>query len=277
MNIRFFGILVVIFFGISGLFLPVLAHDGAPLDADGCHECRSEDGCFFFDYWSVPRVTRHCHAAPKAVAATTSASVSVEAEKPASRGRFARVLRVPTGDEIEVEFEDDRSRALVQLLGVQSPASSGPAYSPLCAEKIEESSRAYLEDFVLDKKVEIRPSLVGEDALPNGTLLRSVFRGKTFVNEKLLKEGYGMADESNVFEFLSDFSNDETLARRDEKGVWNPEFCKEKERSALLGMLANQISRYQSFPAILQYAFAGLGLLGVYLFSRLIRRSRVVA
>ena len=129
---------------------------------------------------------------------------------------------------------------------------------------------------MLDKKVELQGSLRGEDALEDGTLLRTVFRGKKFINEEMVKDGYAMADEAHALEFLPPLSGADTLAREKNEGVWNPKFCDEK-KSAFLGMLLNQVSRYRSLPAMFQYGFAGAGLLGVYFFGRLIRRFRVAA
>lgn len=277
MNIFIFRLFFLTFFLASAVTLPVSAHDGVPLEADGCHECRPEDGCFFFDYWSVPRITRHCHAASKAVLATTSVFVSPDTKKLDSGAREARVFRVLSGDELEVEFEDDTSRALVQLLGVQNPASYGAEDSPLCREKMEEKAVSRLKDTVLDKKVELRESLTGEDAREDGMLFRAVFRGKKFMNKEMLADGYAMVDEAHAFEFLSELSDAEISAREAKKGVWNPAFCDEKKEGAFLGMLLNQVSRYRSLPALLQYAFAAFGILGIYFFGRFIRRSRVSA
>ncbi len=275
MNIRFFSLFFLILFGISGIFFPALAHEGIPFEADGCHECLAEDGCFFFDYWSVPRITRHCHGIPKAIAATTSISISREAKKSASDSREARVLRVLSGDEIEVEFEDDKNRALVQMLGIRNPAAYEAEDSPLCRDKMEKEAQERLEDAALDKKVTLRPGLRGEDALKDGTLLRAVLRKNSLINKEMLQGGYAMIDSDHAFEYVSEFTDAETSARKEGNGVWSPEFCEEKEKRALMAILLDQISRYQAFPAILQYTLATLGVLGIYAAGRLIRRSRV--
>ncbi len=275
MDIRFLLLFFFVFFGLNIFPPPVRAHEGLPVQTDGCHECRAEDGCFFFDYWSVPRVTRHCHGIPQATAASTSISTSLVREKSISASQSAKVLRVVKGNTIEVEFEDDGARALVQLLGIQNPASYNASSSLSCADKMEKGSRAYLEDALLHKKVQLRVSLEGDDALADGTLLRSVFRGKTFINKKMLEDGYGIADGARAFEFASEFSLADAVAREDKNGLWNPEFCEEKKSGAFLGMLLAQISRYGSLPIALQYALPALGMVGIFWFGRLIRRTRV--
>ena len=280
MNIRFLLLFFLLFFGIIAPSFFVLAHDGIPFEADGCHECRAEDGCFFFDYWSVPRVTRHCHVAEAPVSATTSVAVSLDTKNTTSSSKKEeenqiRVIHVLSGDEVQVELGNG-DRALIQLLGVQNPAEYETDLSSVCREKMEEEAVRRLEDLALYKKVELQASLRGEDALQDGTLLRAIFRGKKFINAEMLQDGYAMTDEEHAFEFLPEFSRAETSARESERGVWDSEFCAEK-KNRLLGMLLAQISHYRSLPGVFQYAFAALGILGIYFFGRLIRRSRVMA
>lgn len=83
------GYFFIVFFVFLVTFaMPVFAHPG-PVDEKGCHECRAEDGCFFYDYWSIPYTMRHCHPELRAtssvalgvsVAPTSSASSTVVGE-----------------------------------------------------------------------------------------------------------------------------------------------------------------------------------------------------
>lgn len=72
MKLRYFFIVFALIF----VAVPAagLAHN-APLDEDGCHTCRAEDGCYFYDYWSVPYMGKHCH--PERLA-TSSVALKVE-------------------------------------------------------------------------------------------------------------------------------------------------------------------------------------------------------
>ncbi|MDP2704609.1 MAG: hypothetical protein Q8P01_05385 [bacterium] len=95
MKLRYFFVVFALMF--AAVPAAGLAHN-APLDEDGCHECRTEEGCSFYDYWSVPYAGKHCHPERRAtstvvleasVAPTSSVSSTVVRE---DKGLFALLL-----------------------------------------------------------------------------------------------------------------------------------------------------------------------------------------
>ena len=239
-----------------------LAHTGVPLDVEGCHECRARDGCFFYDYWSVPKIFRHCHAKPEEVSADLPIHYLEDAFVTST------VISVLEGDVIEVRFAD-RSKVEVQLFGVQSPDTHETHEGSECRLSREEFSQARLEEIVLDEVVGLRRNDV-ENARKD-RLLRSVFFAEEFVNEEVLFEGFAYSDLPVSSSTLTErLKAAEIKASEAGLGLWDEEFC-EKHRLSLLGQLSVHARRLALWIKII---LAVVGVLGIYFISHAIRRSR---
>lgn len=97
MKLRYFCTIFFIF--LFAFAMPVFAHPGS-VDEKGCHECRAEEGCFFYDYFSVPYTMRHCHpelratssVALEASVASTSSVSSTLVQEDEDKSFFALLL-----------------------------------------------------------------------------------------------------------------------------------------------------------------------------------------
>jgi endonuclease YncB( thermonuclease family) len=92
----------------------------------------------------------------------------------------AKVLRVVDGDTIDVEINGERQR--VRYIGMNTPERNEPCF--------DEATQANVE-LVLGKTVELVKDVSDTDRYDR--LLRYVYVGDVFVNEKLVRQGYAEA------------------------------------------------------------------------------------
>lgn len=92
----------------------------------------------------------------------------------------AKVLRVVDGDTIDVEINGERQR--VRYIGINTPERNEPCFDEATAANVE---------LVLGKTVELVKDVSDTDRYDR--LLRYVYVGDVFVNEKLVRQGYAEA------------------------------------------------------------------------------------
>ncbi len=124
------------------------------------------------------------------------------------------VTEVYDGDTIKID--DGR---IVRLIGVDAPEVESP-YRHL--EPFGNESKAYMETFVLKKKVRISS---GKEPLDKyGRTLAYVYlKDGTLVNGRIIKDGWAMAYQRFDFEYKDLFIAYEKEARSKAIGIWGKE------------------------------------------------------
>lgn len=129
--------------------------------------------------------------------------------------REATVLRVVDGDTILVRGANGRSER-VRYIGVDTPESVKPDSPVECFGK-EASDRN--KQLVEGRKVRLVPDREAEDRF--GRSLAFVYVGDTFVNARLISDGYARTIEiepnTSKAEYFADL---ERVAIRTRKGLW---------------------------------------------------------
>lgn len=128
-----------------------------------------------------------------------------------------RVERVIDGDTIELE--DGRK---VRYIGINTPESVDPRRSPQCFGK---EASAFNRELVEGKNVRLEKDVSETDKY--GRLLRFVYlEDGTFVNERLVSEGYAAASPYAPDISKKDFFKAaEVEARQAGRGLWSPTTC----------------------------------------------------
>ena len=134
------------------------------------------------------------------------------------------VSDVIDGDTIAVN-KDEREYK-VRLIGVDTPELKHPRKEVECFAR-EASNKA--SDLMLDKYVYLFADETQYDKDRYGRLLRYVYlEDETFVNELLIKEGYGYEyTYETKYKYQDEFKVAETYARDNELGLWGS-VCKEE-------------------------------------------------
>jgi micrococcal nuclease len=128
----------------------------------------------------------------------------------------ARTMRVIDGDTIEVEFFGGEL-ALVRYIGIDSPERARDTTPEECFYT-EATKRN--EDLVAGQEVQLVKDVSETDQY--GRLLRYVYVGEVFVNERLVREGYAVAgtfppDVAHTDELRAA----EAAARTEGAGLWS--------------------------------------------------------
>jgi|SRR3989344_2698236 len=92
------------------------------------------------------------------------------------------VVNVIDGDTFEYYNSNSNSFITIRLLCVDTPEVNQSGY---------EEAKEYLETLILDKEVILVSSNSGPDKDVYSRLLRYVYVNSTFVNQKILNQGYG--------------------------------------------------------------------------------------
>lgn len=118
------------------------------------------------------------------------------------------VLRVPSGDSVEVEVEGEAR--LVRYIGLDAPDPGEPGF---------EDSRRANERLVGGKAVRLEADVQDRDS--EGVLLRYVYVGGQLVNRELVRQGYAraLAEPPNLT-FADEFAELESQARYAGVGLW---------------------------------------------------------
>jgi len=116
----------------------------------------------------------------------------------------AKVVHVPDGDTLKVNYGDGMT-VVVRLCSIDTPEKAQP-YGP--------EAREALAALVLNKSVRIEPT--ARDRY--GRIVGRVFRGRTFVNEEMVRHGHAWVYHDYSKE--PEFARLEERARKARQGLW---------------------------------------------------------
>jgi len=155
----------------------------------------------------------------------------MESDRARYHNKTFTVLRVVDGDTLDLDVEDlltHNRHTRVRLWGVDTPethdrhtskdsshrqGSSGMYYGP--------EASAFTKGLVLQERVRVQLEPVEKSRGTYGRLLAYIFLPDgRMLNEELLKEGYGYADERYSHMHRRDFAAWEQEARREHRGLW---------------------------------------------------------
>lgn len=129
---------------------------------------------------------------------------------------LVRVVRVIDGDTFEIEGGER-----VRLIGVDTPESVKPDAPVECFGK---EASEYLKSLIEEKEVRLERDRTDRDRYAR--LLRYVYLGDVFVNERIVREGYA---ESVAYKpdtaKQSVFDRAEAVAKTEQRGRWAEGAC----------------------------------------------------
>ncbi len=118
------------------------------------------------------------------------------------------VTRVIDGDTIEIENGER-----VRLICVNTPETGEKGYK---------EAKDFLSDFILNEEVKLVKDVTERDKY--GRLLRYIYSEGEFVNEKIVRLGYGVAyPYGQSTRLCPQIENAEKLAEKDNLGIWDIE------------------------------------------------------
>ena len=122
--------------------------------------------------------------------------------------------RVVDGDTIIIKMNGKQER--VRLIGVDTPETKHPK-KPV--EDFGHEASVFTTRLVEGKKVTLEYDQEKRDKY--GRLLAYVYlEDGTFLNEEIIKQGYGFAYTKYPFKYLDDFRGFEKEARDNKNGLW---------------------------------------------------------
>jgi micrococcal nuclease len=140
-------------------------------------------------------------------------AVAVFISTPDAQARFVAVERVVDGDTLIVE---DVGR--VRLIGVDTPETVDPRRP---VERFGREASEFLRRLVNGRSVRLEYDRERRDQY--GRTLAYVFLPDgTFVNEEIIRQGYGFAYTRVPFKYLERFRGREREAREARRGLWAP-------------------------------------------------------
>ncbi|GIW62292.1 MAG: hypothetical protein KatS3mg090_1002 [Patescibacteria group bacterium] len=151
---------------------------------------------------------------------STPSSIVKNKVNPTPFQEFYKVVEVIDGDTIVLENGEK-----VRYIGIDTPELNTERGDPECFAL--EAKKAN-ERLVLGKKVKLEKDVSERDKY--GRLLRYVYVEDIFVNEYLVREGYAKAVSFPPdVKYQERFLQAERQAREKNKGLWDPQACKEKK------------------------------------------------
>jgi micrococcal nuclease len=117
-----------------------------------------------------------------------------------------------------------RSGEQVELTGIQTSLTGG---SRKFAGRDMKEATLFVKQLVEGK--EIRLEFDWENRDRYGRLLAYVYLlDGTFVNEEIIKQGYGLTDTIYPFKYMEEFRGYESDARENKKGLWRNEWINKR-------------------------------------------------
>ncbi len=123
---------------------------------------------------------------------------------------YRYVERVIDGDTIILDGGEK-----VRLIGIDTPETVHPNKPKQCYGK---KASDYLKKRLESKSVRLEYDVDRYDKY--GRTLAYVYRGRTFVNAKMIKKGYAIAYTKYPFKYLSMFTRYEDKAKKRKRGLW---------------------------------------------------------
>ena len=131
-----------------------------------------------------------------------------------------QVVRIIDGDTVEIKYKGKFTS--VQLFGVNAPETdSHPNKSP---EPLGEEASKYLQDLLLDESIYLRFDEHRFDQYER--IWGYVYRVSDgiFVNLEVIREGFAKVDLRYPFKYKDLFTDYESRAKKDKKGLWGITF-----------------------------------------------------
>ncbi|CAN5593761.1 hypothetical protein BH10BAC5_BH10BAC5_07350 [soil metagenome] len=143
-----------------------------------------------------------------------------------SDSEYFTVERIVDGDTFKLTTGER-----VRLLGIDTPEkfdskkldydSKNSGKDKKTIQNLGKLSTEYVKSFLEGKKVKMIKEPNYQDKDQYGRLLRYVYlQDGTFVNAKILKDGYGQVFESFPFSKIDEFRKIQKEARENKKGLW---------------------------------------------------------
>ena len=142
------------------------------------------------------------------------------------------VKRVIDGDTFEMDAKDENGKYLrVRLLGIDTPEKFESSKLDKDAERtgkdkkviqrLGEMASDYVKKLAEGKKVILEPEPNYEDKDVYGRLLRYIYlEDGTFINKKIVEDGYGNAFRKYPVSKLNEIIKAENEARQNNRGLW---------------------------------------------------------
>ena len=130
-----------------------------------------------------------------------------------------QVIRIIDGDTVEIKYKGKLTS--VQLFGVNAPEIVHPDKPP---EPYGEEAAAYLQKILLEDSIYLRFDEHMRDQYER--ILGYVYRVSDgiFLNLEMIREGYARVDTRYPFKYEELFTDYESRARTDRKGLWSSSF-----------------------------------------------------
>lgn len=130
---------------------------------------------------------------------------------------MAKVSSVVNGNTIKVNLRGQDTE--VRLFGVATPDPNDP--QPILKQLGEEAA-AFLKEYLVNQWVMMEFPTGQPKADAKGVIDAYVYRGKdaTFVNQKMVNEGLGIANRKVQSTFAKQFIESEDKAKAAQKGIW---------------------------------------------------------
>jgi micrococcal nuclease len=142
------------------------------------------------------------------------------------------VKRVVDGDTFELDGKDENGKNLrVRLLGIDTPEkweskkldkdAERTGRDKKTIQRLGQMASDYVRKMCEGKKVIMVPEQNYEDKDVYGRLLRYIYlEDGTFVNKKIIEDGYGTAFRRYPVSKLDEFIKAENQARENNRGLW---------------------------------------------------------
>lgn len=150
-------------------------------------------------------------------------------EKVAADNRFHPVKKIFDGDTFEAEIDGKTEK--VRMLGIDTPEKYESGKLDKDSErtksdkktimKLGDMSYQYVYKMLTGKKVRLENDPIGDDKDKYGRILRYVYlEDGTFVNLKIVEDGYANAYKRFELTKKNEFADAERRARENKRGLW---------------------------------------------------------
>jgi micrococcal nuclease len=125
-----------------------------------------------------------------------------------------RVVRVVSGQTIEVQMETDPNPVTVRLLGLDAPDIQQAPWG--------EQATQFLHQWIEGQTVQLESDIEARDRF--GRQLAYVWFEQQFVNEQIIVAGWALAvPRSPNLRYDDRLQHAQAIARTLQRGIWNPE------------------------------------------------------
>ncbi len=141
----------------------------------------------------------------------------------ASSDTYHLCTDVIDGDTIVVLIK--RKKVKVRLIGVDAPETDGPYTKE---EYFGKEASAFTKKMTKGNKVRLEHEQQKQDRYGR-TLAYVYFEDGTFLNEEIIKKGYGTVFRKFPFKYMDDFKKHEKKAKKKKRGLWKQEVLENSE------------------------------------------------